>query len=54
MVVWLSVVVVEKRKIGRFDALLSVQYDSAEWELAFLRQAREFLFFSMMSEEASK
>ena len=32
----------------------SVQYDSAEWESAFLRQAREFLFFPLLPREASK
>ena len=31
-----------------------VQYDSAEWEPAFLRQAREFLFFPLLPREASK
>jgi len=30
------------------------QYDSAEWEPAFLRQAREFLFFPLLPREASK
>ena len=33
---------------------LYVQYDSAEWEPAFLRQAREFLFFPLLPREASK
>jgi hypothetical protein len=32
----------------------SVQYDSAEWEPAFLRQAREFPFFPLLPREASK
>ncbi len=31
-----------------------IQYDSAEWKLAFLRQAREFLFFPLLPWEASK
>jgi len=31
-----------------------IQYDSAEWKPAFLRQAREFLFFPLLSREASK
>ena len=31
-----------------------LQYDSAEWEPAFLRQAREFLFFPLLPREASK
>ena len=31
-----------------------IQYDSAEWEPAFLRQAREFLFFPLLPREASK
>ena len=31
-----------------------VQYDSAEWKPAFLRQAREFLFFPLLPREASK
>jgi hypothetical protein len=29
------------------------QYDSAEWEPAFQRQAREFLFFPLLPREAS-
>ena len=33
---------------------LHAQYDSAEWEPAFLRQAREFLFFPLLPREASK
>ena len=33
---------------------VSLQYDSAEWEPAFLRQAREFLFFPLLPREASK
>ena len=32
----------------------AIQYDSAEWEPAFLRQAREFLFFPLLPREASK
>ena len=32
----------------------TIQYDSAEWEPAFLRQAREFLFFPLLPREASK
>ena len=31
-----------------------LQYDSAEWEPAFLRQAREFLFFPLLPMKASK
>jgi len=31
-----------------------VQYDSAEWEPAFLRQVREFLFFPLLPRKASK
>ena len=31
-----------------------LQYDSAEWEPAFLRQEREFLFFPLLPREASK
>jgi len=31
-----------------------VQYVTAEWEPAFLRQAREFLFFPLLPREASK
>ena len=31
-----------------------IQYDSAEWEPAFLRQARDFLFFPLLPREASK
>ena len=31
-----------------------IQYDSAEWEPAFLSQAREFLFFPLPPGEASK
>ena len=31
-----------------------IQYDSAEWKPAFLRQAREFLFFPLLPREASK
>ena len=30
-----------------------IQYDSAEWKSAFLRQAREFLFFALLPWEAS-
>jgi hypothetical protein len=33
---------------------LDIQYDSAEWEPAFLRQAREFPFFPLLPREASK
>ena len=36
------------------DILKILQYDSAEWEPAFLRQAREFLFFPLLPREASK
>ena len=35
-------------------SVCSLQYDSAEWEPAFLRQAREFLFFPLLLREASK
>ena len=31
-----------------------IQYDSAEWEPAFLRQAGEFLLFPLPPREASK
>jgi hypothetical protein len=31
-----------------------LQYDCAEWEPAFLRQATEFLFFPLLPREASK
>ena len=31
-----------------------IQYDSAEWEPAFLRQARDFPFFPLLPREASK
>ena len=31
-----------------------LQYDSAEWEPAFLRQAREFPFLPLLPREASK
>ena len=31
-----------------------IQYDSAKWKPAFLRQAREFLFFPLLPREASK
>ena len=39
-----------------YDLILSksIQYDSAEWEPAFLRQAGEFLFFPLLRREASK
>ena len=30
----------------------AIQYDSAEWEPAFQRQAREFLFFPLLPREA--
>ena len=32
----------------------AVQYVTAEWKPAFLRQAREFLFFPLLPREASK
>ena len=32
----------------------SLQYVTAEWEPAFLRQAREFLFFPLLPREVSK
>jgi hypothetical protein len=32
----------------------AIQYDSAEWEPAFLRQAREFPFLPLLPREASK
>jgi len=32
----------------------TLQYDSAEWRPAFLRQAREFLFFPLLPRDASK
>ena len=43
----------------RFDSHVSdagdkVQYVTAEWEPAFLRQASEFLFFPLLPREASK
>ena len=31
-----------------------VRYDCAEWELAFLMQAREFLFFPVLPREVNK
>ena len=31
-----------------------LQYDTAEWKSAFLRQAREFLFFPLLPREANK
>ena len=31
-----------------------LQYYTAEWKPAFLRQAREFLFFPLLPREASK
>ena len=37
------------RRRGCRRVPVGVQYVTAEWEPAFLRQAREFLFFSMMS-----
>ena len=33
---------------------MCIQYDSAEWKPAFLRQAREFIFFPLLPREASK
>jgi len=33
---------------------LFLQYYTAEWKPAFLRQAREFLFFPLLPSEASK
>ena len=36
------------------DKLTIIQYVTAEWEPAFLRQAREFLFFPLLPREASK
>ena len=52
------------KKMGQFRGrlLLSstklliqlIQYVTAEWEPAFLRQAREFLFFPLLPREASK
>ena len=35
-------------------AKLMLQYFTAEWEPAFLRQAREFPFFPLLPREASK
>ena len=32
----------------------SLQYDSAEWEPTFLRQAKEFLRFPLLPREASE
>ena len=32
----------------------AIQYFTAEWESAFLRQAREFPFFPLIPMEASK
>jgi hypothetical protein len=37
-----------------YSNVCSIQYDSVEWEPAFLRQAREFLFFPLLPREASK
>ena len=36
------------------DKLTIIQYVTAEWEPAFLRQAREFLYFPLLPREASK
>ena len=33
---------------------IRIQYYTAEWKPAFLRQAREFLFFPLLPREASK
>jgi hypothetical protein len=34
--------------------IIAIQYVTAEWAPAFLRQAREFLFFPLLAREASK
>ena len=39
---------------GAFELARYVQYVIAEWEPAFLRQAREFPFFPLLPREASK
>ena len=36
------------------DKNVNIQYYTAEWKPAFLRQAREFLFFPLLPREASK
>ena len=41
-----------RMSVSRMVCLL--QYNSAEWKPAFLRQAREFLFFPLLPREASK
>ena len=38
----------------RRPEFLVLQYVTAEWKPAFLRQAREFLFFPLLPREASK
>ena len=42
------------RPFARHAQPNNLQYDSAEWEPAFLRQAREFPFFPLLPREASK
>ena len=44
----------KERGITAPSTAVKLQYDSAEWEPAFLRQAREFLFFPLLPREASK
>ena len=43
-----------QESLSVLQVVQAVQYDSAEWEPAFLRQAREFLFFPLLPREASK
>ena len=46
--------VVRNLDMDVFRRIVILQYVTAEWEPAFLRQAREFLFFSLLPREASK
>ena len=39
---------------GVYPLCVAIRYVTAEWEPAFLRQAREFLFFPLLPREASK
>jgi hypothetical protein len=57
--VWDQQSLVDRRQQGKeiraqTAASVAIQYDSVEWEPAFLRQAREFLFFPLLPREASK
>ena len=40
--------------VGKGEGVEFLQYDSAEWEPAFLRQAREFPFLPLLPREASE